>query len=86
MVRFGARRAVFEGGRLISTERVDDPTLFSVSDGPGPVQPGPVAPADADELTVVAAWLDRNAHRIRIDHVDGTLASPLPALPDLRSR
>jgi DNA polymerase III subunit epsilon len=34
-----------------------------------------------DEVLLVARWLDRNAHRVRLVHVDGVLASLLPRLP-----
>lgn len=44
---------------------------------------GPLPPHLADELACVAAWLDDNAHRLRPDHVEGELASPLPRLPSL---
>lgn len=86
VVSFGKDRAVFDGGRLLSTERVDAATLFG-SLGPldGSTAPptGTIDPADADELTVVSSWLDKNAHRLRIEHVDGVLCSDLPALPAL---
>ncbi len=84
VVRFGARRAVFDGGRLVTTEAVDAPTLFgSAAEARG--EPRPVDPADADELAVVSAWLDKNAHRVVVEHVDGVLASALPRLPDVRA-
>jgi DNA polymerase-3 subunit epsilon len=35
----------------------------------------------AAELVTVAAWLDREAHRVRLEACDGTLASPWPAVP-----
>jgi len=50
---------------------------------PGAVEPSPAdgpLPLDmADELTCVAAWLDRHADRLRLVHVEGELSSPLPA-------
>jgi DNA polymerase-3 subunit epsilon len=47
----------------------------------------PERPADvADEVLLVGAWLDANAHRVRLLDVDGTLASPLPALPSFAPR
>ncbi len=84
VLRYGTQRAVFDGGRLVATESVDAPTLFG-SPGPAGAEPRPVDPADADELSVVSAWLDKNAHRVVIEHVDGELASPLPRLPDVRA-
>jgi hypothetical protein len=40
----------------------------------------------ADELACVAAWLDRNARKVRLVHCEGTLASALPAVPELSLR
>ena len=85
VVRFGEHRAVLAGGRFVASEALDEPTLFGSTDDDGDLPlPGPIAPCDADELTVVSAWLDKNAHRIRIEHLDGELSSPLPRLPELR--
>ncbi|MFM7063014.1 MAG: exonuclease domain-containing protein [Actinomycetes bacterium] len=39
----------------------------------------------ADELATASAWLDRHGDQLRVEHVDGTWASDLPALPDYRS-
>ncbi len=45
-------------------------------------EPGqPVPKAMADELACVAAWLDKEAGRIRVIHSDRGLASAYPALP-----
>lgn len=82
VVTLDRHRAVFDGGRLVSTEPVDTPTVFGSADprdddGPAPGC-GPIDPADADDLTVVSAWLDKNAHRLEIEHVGGTLCSELP--------
>ena len=45
-------------------------------------EPGRAVPkALAEELLCVAAWLERHSHRVRLEWVDGTFASPLPALP-----
>jgi DNA polymerase-3 subunit epsilon len=46
-----------------------------------PPPEGPLPPHLADEIACVAAWLDHNAHRLRPDHVEGELTSPLPRLP-----
>jgi DNA polymerase-3 subunit epsilon len=53
---------------------------------PEPVDPKR-APAreEADELMLVARWIDRNAHRIRLVHVDGVLASTLPRVASYRA-
>jgi len=41
----------------------------------------PVAKGLADELTCVATWLERHAGKVTIERVEGTWASPLPAMP-----
>jgi DNA polymerase III subunit epsilon len=71
------------GGRLV---RVWPP-------GPAPDElpfapPGDEAPpgALADELGCVAAWLDAQAHRVRVVHCAGGLAEPIPALPTFNPR
>ena len=51
-----------------------------------PPSSGPVRRELADELACVASWLDRHADRIRLLDADGTFASSLPRLPDLRPR
>jgi hypothetical protein len=43
---------------------------------PGPPEGGPLAPGLADELSLVARWLDRNAGRARLAEVSGVWASP----------
>lgn len=40
----------------------------------------------ADELDCIASWLDRSATRLSVDHCDGVLCSPLPALPSFAPR
>ncbi len=86
VVELDGRRAVLDAGRLVHTEPRDEPSLLSLAG----VDPAPgttlVAPEEADELSVVASWLDRNAHRIRVEAVHGELSSPLPRLPELRPR
>lgn len=87
VVRLGRHRAVIEGGRLRHTEDADRPSLLGMAAPTAPVDPPGrrwVEPAAADELTVLAGWLDRNAARLEIEHCDGTLCSPLPRLPELR--
>ena len=88
VVRFGEHRAVFEAGKLVATESVAEPTLFGAPTARAGAAEArrPVEPADADELTVVGGWLEKNAHRLRVEHVEGTLCSPLPHLPSLRGR
>ena len=49
----------------------------------------PLAPLDrelADELGCIAAWLDKNAPDLTLDHCDGVLTSALPALPSFAPR
>lgn len=84
VVRVGRYRAVFERGRLVTTEPVDAPTLFGTAACGDTGAPGLIDPADADELTVVSSWLDKNAHRLEIEFLAGELSCDLPALPDLR--
>ena len=86
VVRLGDRRIVLDGGRLVTTEAVHEPTLFGTRAPAPPAPTAPVAPDDADELTVISRWLDDNADKLRIEHVDGVLCSPLPRLPDLRGK
>jgi len=63
-------------GEAPTGEAADDGRLF--------VDPGPLPPVDrdlADELACVAAWLERSAHTITLEHCDGLLTSPFPAVP-----
>ena len=46
----------------------------------------PVTRELADELTCVGAWLDRYAGRIRVEVVEGPMASAFPRLPDFQPR
>jgi DNA polymerase III subunit epsilon len=41
---------------------------------------------EADELFLVARWLDRNAHAVQLVRVEGVLASTLPRVPSYRPR
>ena len=68
------RRLVLAGGRLLSA-----PGMLAL---PSADDPGPGAPLPrelVDELSCVASWLDAEAHRVRLVHCEGELASPLPA-------
>jgi DNA polymerase-3 subunit epsilon len=40
----------------------------------------PLPRSDADEVACVAAWLDKEAHRVRVVSCDGELTSPVAAL------
>jgi DNA polymerase-3 subunit epsilon len=81
--------AELRGGRLVRAwaphatpvTGSDDPRLF--------LDEGPLPPLDrdlADELACVAAWLDRSAHAVTLEHCEGLLASTLPALPSFAPR
>ena len=85
VLRHGDRRIVLDGGRLVSSEAADRPTLFAAADAAAVPGTDPIEPEEADELTVVSRWLDQHSARIRIEHADGPLCSPLPRLPELRS-
>jgi DNA polymerase-3 subunit epsilon len=63
----------------VRSERRD--SLFTVG--------GDLRPLDreqADELGCIAAWLDRTAADLTLDHCDGVLSSTLPALPSFAPR
>ncbi|MFM7069404.1 MAG: hypothetical protein ACKOYM_08100, partial [Actinomycetes bacterium] len=38
-----------------------------------------------DELNTTASWLERRGGDLRVEYVEGTWVSPLPALPDFSS-
>lgn len=42
---------------------------------------GPLPGRVADELAVVAGWLEQNAGRYRLEHAEGGLAWPVPGIP-----
>jgi len=56
---------------------------LGTSDGPGSTR---IDRNTAEELLIVARWLRRHAHRVRVVSVDGTLASRLPRLARYDSR
>jgi hypothetical protein len=86
----GQGGAELAGGRLVrawgpgdapSTGSDDEMRLFA--------DPGPLPPLDrdlVDELACVAAWLDRSAHQVTIEHCEGLLASAIPAVPSFAPR
>jgi DNA polymerase-3 subunit epsilon len=57
-------------------------TLAADPDAPG----SPLPKSVADELACVAAWLDKEAGRIRVVHADEGLASAYPALDTYEPR
>ncbi|MGH9120312.1 MAG: hypothetical protein ACRD0A_21315 [Acidimicrobiales bacterium] len=78
-----------DGGVLIrswgtsssTTGRDQDPLPIELVPAPGP-HPG----ERTDEVLVVGAWLDANAHRVRVLDASGTFASPWPGLPTFAAR
>ena len=65
----------------------DGAPLDRLLEPPGPA--GTLPPVDresADELDCIAAWLDRAAAGLSVDHCEGVLDSPLPALPSFAPR
>jgi DNA polymerase-3 subunit epsilon len=70
-----------DGGRLLRAWSEGELALGISCEPPSPSTTNWVPAALADELACVAAWLDRNARKVRLVHCDGTLASRLPALP-----
>ena len=74
----GSSVAEFLDGELQGTHPGDP-----VTEEPLPHQP--VAKERADELHCVAAWLQRDAHRIVIEHCDGVLAEPVRRPPSFRA-
>jgi DNA polymerase-3 subunit epsilon len=83
-------RAEVRRGVLWRTWTVDDGGLVDAGNDvemrpelPDPSQPLPRALAD--ELATTSAWLDRHGADLRVEHVEGTWVSVLPALPDFRS-
>jgi DNA polymerase-3 subunit epsilon len=78
-------------GRLTRLRQPPPPDALALDDGwrpvealpddPGPVDQGPL-PADlADELLLIARWLERHAASRRLDEVSGVWASPLGWVP-----
>ena len=58
------------------------PDHLQVPEAGDPSAPGaPLPKALADELACVAQWLDRQGHRIRVIHADGSLVPAGPPLP-----
>jgi DNA polymerase-3 subunit epsilon len=79
-------RVELDGGRLRRAWS-DGELPLSVACGPPDASDASwLPPALADELSCVAAWLEKHAPRVRLVHCDGVLASPLPALPELAAR
>ena len=83
----GERRVELQGGRLSRAWGVGELALGVACGPPEESAASWVPPELADELACVAAWLDRNAPKVRLVRCDGTLASSLPPIPAIaRSR
>lgn len=72
-----------DGGRLLRAWTVGELALGVACEPPAATTSTWVPAELADELACVAAWLDRNAVKVRLVRCDGTLASALPAVPAL---
>ncbi len=81
------RRLVLDCGRLLDAADADHdaldlwPAEWDAGPEPGDRPDVPLARHLVDELACVASWLDAEAHRIRLVHCDGELASCLPPIP-----
>ena len=82
VIELAGGSVVLASGRLVGWSPGGDAGLpFDVAP-PAADAPGRPVPTElADELTCVAAWLDREAHRLRVTSCDGELASALWPLP-----
>jgi DNA polymerase-3 subunit epsilon len=70
-----------DGGRLLRAWAGDAaPLALHDRDAPVPLSL-PLPRSDADEVACIAAWLDKEAHRVRVVSCDGELASPASVLP-----
>jgi len=83
--RFAAFTGAVERRRALDMLRAAERVVLDTDDGRVELRRGHVvlddlglAPENTDEMLLVARWLDRHAHRVRVVHVDGVLASPLP--------
>jgi DNA polymerase-3 subunit epsilon len=67
-----------DGGRLVGTWSPDQLPLatLDVHDAAAPLPR-----SAADEVACIAAWLDKEAHRVRVVSCDGELASPIRRVP-----
>ncbi|MFN8053655.1 MAG: DEDD exonuclease domain-containing protein [Acidimicrobiales bacterium] len=55
--------------------------IEAVPPDPGASTSGPLARDLADEVLLMARWLDRNAHRVRLRRVEGEMSSPIRPVP-----
>ena len=80
----GGGGVVIEGGRLLDAWSAGEPDASArICGSYEPADPrGSVLARDAaDEVACVAAWLDREAPRLRLVSCDGDLTSTVPRLP-----
>jgi DNA polymerase-3 subunit epsilon len=81
----GQGGAELEEGRLVRAwgpgDVFDDEGVIIGQLFPEPTSLPPLDRELADELNCVAAWLDRSAHQLSLEHCDGVFASALPRLP-----
>ncbi|KAA0232517.1 MAG: putative bifunctional exonuclease/endonuclease protein [Acidimicrobiales bacterium] len=73
-----------ERARVGSLPGMAGSPLQAIPDDPGGPETGPLPKELADEVLCLARWLDDNAGRLRVVHVDGEACSTLPRLPSLR--
>jgi len=73
----GREGAEFASGRLLRTWVGPLPAQAPLPDLEPAAPDEPVPRDEADELTCVAAWFEREAHRIELLHCDGVLDEPL---------
>lgn len=81
----GQGGAELAAGRLVRAWAPGDaPAVDPGDDGRLFVDAGPLPPLGrdlADELACVAAWLERSAHTVTLEHCDGMLTSSIPPVP-----
>jgi DNA polymerase-3 subunit epsilon len=85
----GGGAAELDGGRLRRSWRRSGADGADELDLAGPLDGDPSLPLPreaADEVACVAAWLEREAARVRLVSCDGELALPAAALPTYRTR
>ena len=89
-VRGGLLRLTWHGGPSSAASDAGQATLALEHDEPPPPElPPPGAPLPhhfADEVGAIAAWLDAEAGRVRVEHCDGEFAWPMARLPAFTPR
>ena len=73
--------AELQAGLLARSWGPDGASPLPLEAGPPMPDHGPVPPDLADEVLGIAAWLDKEAIRVRVEHCDQPLTMPYPALP-----